>query len=1579
MKNKQKTISLILAMVLVLSIALPLGELMTPKAKAAHAYEPVEFVTHNGITFGRMTSAYGTQYVGSPMFDGVENHLDDFIDLLLTEMDDDDVLALVASGRTTPSYPQGHYENGGSRIDYRIITGLGSAGGDVGNPGETQWPNQMALAQSWDKELVYTAGAQYANEARTRSGAQSVNTIAGSLNRASSTSGLVDIRSNPLAGRYDEGYGEDSYMVGMFVDLWGKGFALQTPYDATTVGGRLGPYSYVQISTKHYHMYNSEFFRVSGNYNTDVRSWFEYMGPSAARAFNNGTITGYMSSYGMTNGIPSTSSFIHAFARANSYEVDGIRFNFRTGFDLGGSYIYNPIQGIASFALRSPNGNGDDFDQYYSSTLVDQNAMLIMAGHSPAGNANGYGSGELAADNAYNTVKEALQYGVLGITWDHIYEMAKGPLAASVRCGAYDERDASGTPLYWGALFYDYTSDGTQKSTHATDANKEVAMRAAEESMVLLKNSNGALPLSIAEEGTIYGSMQEVYEYGGYSSQINHNNPATRATYTHSVYGWEAALNAREAIINKAATVTSLSGRALVTIQNSDGKYLTTDVAGNLTFESAPIDDGTQSSYFEFEEWGEGASSFYSRLNSKWVQTGTDVETGVRISGGMETATVISTDVTCTFEARFKYNGISRTAVFNEYPEYFELIDLGGGEFAIKAGNKYNMFNYGFNSAVPNLSGWYLTTSSDGSTIEIDYDLISNPPIYMTGPGWLSSVSNAKDIEAAGYPSGNRFKITTINPAGADAGASAVTDDYAIVVIGHPHEGISGEGADRMSLAMGQSQVDMAQNIAAAYKAEGKKTIVVIKANYPVIVEALKNDPNIDAILFWPLGGQYEGEALARVLFGDANPTGRLVSTWYKGDEFLPQFDKYSMLADLMTLRDGYKSVPLNMHPNVDVSPDDIILTVDTTNSDLQQYKFTYMYADPANVTYPFGYGLSYSSFSFGTPIIPASVNSVGTFNVSVPVTNNGSVATSEVVQVYITKNGSAYGDYAVNKKLVGFEKVSIAPSSTSTVTIRIDPKDFAIWDVNAKELIVENGAYTIYIADSSDLNQRATLRSATIFVAGDTVSELYREIESNVWTHSFASSNVTYREYSKAVTAEATKNYLVDGKVTVNTDTFSVLSKGAGAWSAIPGVDLNGVSQVRLQVASTEASNTIELRAGSPTGVLLGTGTFGATGFTEYYRYADDDTYYSTGPSRAHGVSPGGGTLYGPYTDKDMMVNELAYETLTIPVSGGSGVQSLYIVFKNADIRVATIAFTMANQPSPGGGMNQPSPGGGMNQPSPGGGMTTTPPKVSIKAPVNGTVTISNANPATGDEVTVTVKPESGYKLDDLIITDKDGNRVPYTDNGDGTYSFTYEGSDVTIEALFVPLGAAPTVEPFDDVKSSDWFHEYVMYVYDHGLMDGTGPRIFSPNMTTSRAMVVTVLWRMVGSPAASGTNPFTDLKADWYRTAVQWAVNNGITNGVTDTLFAPDEPVTREQLAAFLYRFAEYMKYDVSQKSSLTGYTDASRISPYARDAMAWANAMEIITGETATTLNPRSASTRAVLATVLTRFCEMYEGFD
>lgn len=191
---------------------------------------------------------------------------------------------------------------------------------------------------------------------------------------------------------------------------------------------------------------------------------------------------------------------------------------------------------------------------------------------------------------------------------------------------------------------------------------------------------------------------------------------------------------------------------------------------------------------------------------------------------------------------------------------------------------------------------------------------------------------------------------------------------------------------------------------------------------------------------------------------------------------------------------------------------------------------------------------------------------------------------------------------------------------------------------------------------------------------------------------------------------------------------------------------------------------------------------------------------------------------------------------------------------------------------------------------------------------------------------------------------------------------------------SLLTGTASAAATPTFADVQEGDWYVEDVAYVYEHGLMDGTAAYTFSPNGKATRAMVITILYRLAGQPASSGDSPFQDVRpSDWFSPAVAWAVTHGIANGTSATAFSPNAIITREQLAAFLYRYAQDQGYDTSARADLSGYSDAGLVSSYATEALSWANATGLITGTTATTLSPQGSATRAQVATILSRFCQ------
>jgi hypothetical protein len=182
-----------------------------------------------------------------------------------------------------------------------------------------------------------------------------------------------------------------------------------------------------------------------------------------------------------------------------------------------------------------------------------------------------------------------------------------------------------------------------------------------------------------------------------------------------------------------------------------------------------------------------------------------------------------------------------------------------------------------------------------------------------------------------------------------------------------------------------------------------------------------------------------------------------------------------------------------------------------------------------------------------------------------------------------------------------------------------------------------------------------------------------------------------------------------------------------------------------------------------------------------------------------------------------------------------------------------------------------------------------------------------------------------------------------------------------------------------FSDVSTSDWFYSDVEYAYKNGLMNGTGRNTFSPATTTTRGMIVTILWRLEGELIEVGKT-FMDVKNGlYYYDAVAWASNNQIISGYNETEFGPDDAVTREQLATLIYRYAAYKKYNLAKKSTLDEYADKSQISDYAVSSIQWAHANGIITGTSSNTLSPMDYAQRSQVATILKRFCTQFAGLN
>ncbi|MBE6997497.1 MAG: hypothetical protein E7427_04930 [Ruminococcaceae bacterium] len=395
------------------------------------------------------------------------------------------------------------------------------------------------------------------------------------------------------------------------------------------------------------------------------------------------------------------------------------------------------------------------------------------------------------------------------------------------------------------------------------------------------------------------------------------------------------------------------------------------------------------------------------------------------------------------------------------------------------------------------------------------------------------------------------------------------------------------------------------------------------------------------------------------------------------------------------------------------------------------------------------------------------------------------------------------------------------------------------------------------------------------------------------------------------------------------NEDDSTVTGSGTvTAYQALPEdpVDLDAAAAQLQQtlwegIAVTEIPAAPALpEAGSFTGSKEITITCAAVGASVYYTTDDTD------PSVGRGIK---------YTDPFTIDSTTTVRAIAVLKGESSDIASATYTLRSADIFVGGSSKTY---------------------------------KITVAAAENGTAAASRSTAAEGEKITVTAAPAEGYALDSITVKGEKAGSVTVTDG-----TFTMPADDVTVTVRFKENKTEPRpVQTFTDVKPDDWFYEGVKYVADQGLMNGVADGLFDPNGTTTRGMIVTILYRLEGSPAVTGENPFTDVAAgQWYSDAVIWAAENKIVEGFEDGTFRPNEPITREQLAAILYRYAQ------SKGQGFTGlwsfqldFPDAGDVSDWANEAMSWMVMNGVINGKDGR-LVPKGSASRAETAAMLMRF--------
>lgn len=309
-------------------------------------------------------------------------------------------------------------------------------------------------------------------------------------------------------------------------------------------------------------------------------------------------------------------------------------------------------------------------------------------------------------------------------------------------------------------------------------------------------------------------------------------------------------------------------------------------------------------------------------------------------------------------------------------------------------------------------------------------------------------------------------------------------------------------------------------------------------------------------------------------------------------------------------------------------------------------------------------------------------------------------------------------------------------------------------------------------------------------------------------------------------------------------------------------------------------------------------------------------------------------------------------------------------ITNNNSDDIIVSIELTDGNvTDSTVDGTDDDDNGGGSH----GGGSSVTRYNVTVEDTDNGSIRVSPSRASRGQTVTITVSPDDGYELDRLVVRDADGDRIDVERQSDTRYTFEMPRSRVTVEATFAEIVEEDAI-PFRDVDTDDWFYDAVVYAYDTGLMSGVSDREFAPNSTLTRAMVAQMLWALEDKPQVNSLMAYDDVDSGaWFGEAVRWASSEGLMSGYSDTVFGPNDPVTREQLALILYNYARDKGYDVDGGRTLGSYLDADSVSVWAVSALEWAVDAGLISGRGEGLLAPSGTATRAEVAQIFMNFLE------
>lgn len=605
----------------------------------------------------------------------------------------------------------------------------------------------------------------------------------------------------------------------------------------------------------------------------------------------------------------------------------------------------------------------------------------------------------------------------------------------------------------------------------------------------------------------------------------------------------------------------------------------------------------------------------------------------------------------------------------------------------------------------------------------------------------------------------------------------------------------------------------------------------------------------------------------------------------------------------------------------------------------------------------------------------------------------NGGLFTSDPSAYCVTgKTGVSSGDstypWTVGEKIANTKPAEVADA---TVAATVDKNASDAAKDAAKDIggatMAQNEA--IKAAAKNEANKNTI--DADTPVDGKTVTQKLQEVDSTITSNAV---KIVYQTYIDVEVKDAAKENSTFTELTVElTPMYRVIAAKSGVTDYHVDVDKNtpedvnavqivgeqpltltGKYEVTLQLPNgfvVPSDNKLSIKHQKSSGVEYYTGTVDTTSGTKMV------TFETNGFSPFVISVPAASIGENVYPTLQAAA-DAAKSTDVISVKSGASHELNFTTTKSVKVKNetgddVTVKFNGTDKKFGNGetetfSYTKPSSSGGSSS-----GKTTF--KVVTSAVNNGGVNASPSSAEKGAAITITLSPDKGYKLDKLTVTDGSGKTVSTVKKSDTVYTFTMPASAVKVGVSYVKATETPSETKFNDVSANDWFASAVDYVTGKGMMNGTADNTFSPKANTTRGMVVTVLYRLENQPSTSAAS-FTDVASGaYYANAVAWANANGIVSGYGSGKFGPNDKVTREQLAAILYRYAQYKKYDVSvgEDTNILSYNDAQSISSYAIPAIQWACGAGVVTGKSGSKLDPKGNATRAEVAAMLMRFCE------